>query len=96
MLGHMIRRLSDSILLPYDIESYAVAMQHAVQSLKYDTKINTILQMPMQNVTLSYLERAVEVFAIEANNWTRRIHEMENSTIKNDPILARMINDQVN
>jgi N-acetylated-alpha-linked acidic dipeptidase len=88
VMAHAVRQVADSLVLPYDVQAYAVSMQRGVTGLRQ--RIDGSRDMRQQNVTLDYLDEAIARFALRADNWTRSV----NGTDFEDPIAVRALNDQ--
>ena len=94
VLALSARKLADEPLLPHDFLAVAHAMGRGLHALRADQRYQEVAlhaSTGNQNVTLDYLEEAVEYFEEAAANWTDRSDRVN----LRDPLAVRAFNDQV-
>ncbi|XP_064600785.1 uncharacterized protein LOC135466961 [Liolophura sinensis] len=82
------RNLAESLILPFNVSDYGVALDNFRKTL-YDD-YGTLMNQTGQ-IDLSQLTSAVDSFITSATDFHQRVKSID----KNNPILTRMVNDQM-
>ena len=91
---HMMLQLSESALLPFATQHFVAAVKNGVASLEEEGKVK-VLQDAGLGKPYDVLLEAIEELAAACISWSKRKEEMVKSGELNDPIEARMLNDQI-
>ncbi len=93
VLALSARKLADEPLLPHDFVKISEMLGRGVDSLGSDPRYEAVVSASTRqhNVTLDYLEDAVDYFGDAAANWTARAALVDRS----NPLAVRAFNDQV-
>ena len=103
-LVYLIRQLSDSLLLPFDVMEYSNVLREALDGIeKYsETRVEQLPASSNTNaefkdylrdndVSLDLLDRAIDGFKEVSKVWNQTLETVD----KTNPILIRMLNDQM-
>jgi N-acetylated-alpha-linked acidic dipeptidase len=85
--GELIRRLADSLILPFNCSRYASVLKEEYQIFKnqYESDFKSL------NIELKHVENAIDNFAIQS----RKFHERLNKIDMKKYHLIRMYNEQL-
>ncbi|XP_070181932.1 putative N-acetylated-alpha-linked acidic dipeptidase [Littorina saxatilis] len=83
----MLRSLSDSLIIPFNVSDYVWGLENNRQQL--DTDYGSLLAQHIDNYT--NLETAIKEFAQDVHNFESAVAGMD----KTDPMAIRMVNDQL-
>uniref|UniRef100_A0A8D1G224 glutamate carboxypeptidase II n=1 Tax=Sus scrofa TaxID=9823 RepID=A0A8D1G224_PIG len=88
--GGIVFELANSVVLPFDCRDYAVVLRNYADKL-YNISMNHPQEMKAYSVSFDSLFSAVKNFTEIASNFSERVQDLD----KNNPILLRIMNDQL-
>ncbi|XP_060159956.1 glutamate carboxypeptidase 2 isoform X2 [Globicephala melas] len=88
--GGIVFELANSIVLPFDCRDYAVVLRKYADKI-YNISMKHPQEMKTYNVSFESLFSAVKNFTEIASNFSERLQDLD----KNNPILLRIMNDQL-
>uniref|UniRef100_A0A8I6ABM7 glutamate carboxypeptidase II n=1 Tax=Rattus norvegicus TaxID=10116 RepID=A0A8I6ABM7_RAT len=88
--GAMVFELANSIVLPFDCQSYAVALKKHAETI-YNISMNHPQEMKAYMISFDSLFSAVNNFTDVASKFNQRLQDLD----KSNPILLRILNDQL-
>ncbi|XP_032496874.1 glutamate carboxypeptidase 2 isoform X2 [Phocoena sinus] len=88
--GGIVFELANSIVLPFDCRDYAVVLRKYADKI-YNISMKHPQEMKTYNVSFESLFSAVKNFTEIASNFSERLQGLD----KNNPILLRIMNDQL-
>ncbi|XP_006508086.1 glutamate carboxypeptidase 2 isoform X1 [Mus musculus] len=88
--GAMVFELANSIVLPFDCQSYAVALKKYADTI-YNISMKHPQEMKAYMISFDSLFSAVNNFTDVASKFNQRLQELD----KSNPILLRIMNDQL-
>uniref|UniRef100_A0A8C6C5H9 Aminopeptidase NAALADL1 n=1 Tax=Monodon monoceros TaxID=40151 RepID=A0A8C6C5H9_MONMO len=88
--GGLVFELANSIVLPFDCRDYAVVLRKYADKI-YNISMKHPQEMKTYNVSFESLFSAVKNFTEIASNFSERLQDLD----KNNPILLRIMNDQL-
>ena len=104
VMVYIIRQLSDSLLLPFDVMEYSNVLSEALDNIKEysETRVEQLLTssnsndefkdlMKTNDVSLDILKGAIDGFKVASEKWNKTLETVD----KTNPILIRMLNDQM-
>ncbi|XP_068411097.1 glutamate carboxypeptidase 2 isoform X2 [Eschrichtius robustus] len=88
--GGIVFELANSIVLPFDCRDYAVVLRKYADKI-YNISMKHPQEMKTYSVSFESLFSAVKNFTEIASNFSERLQDLD----KNNPILLRIMNDQL-
>ncbi|KAB0376829.1 hypothetical protein FD755_011273 [Muntiacus reevesi] len=88
--GGIIFEIANSIVLPFDCRDYAVVLRKYADKI-YNISMKHPQEMKTYSVSFDSLFSAVKNFTEIASNFSERLQDLD----KNNPILLRIMNDQL-
>ncbi|XP_072825128.1 glutamate carboxypeptidase 2 [Vicugna pacos] len=88
--GGIVFELANSIVLPFDCRDYAVVLRNYADKI-YNISMKHPQEMKTYSVSFDALFSAVKNFTEIASNFSERLQDLD----KNNPILLRIMNDQL-
>ncbi|XP_044114273.1 putative N-acetylated-alpha-linked acidic dipeptidase isoform X2 [Neovison vison] len=88
--GGMVFELANSIVLPFDCRDYAIVLRNYADKI-YNISMKHPQEMNTYHVSFDALFSAVKNFTEIASKFNERLQDLD----KNNPILLRIINDQL-
>lgn len=90
LMLEIVRSLSDSLILPYDLEAVAMTLLHSVDDLNNQSRVS-LLDHGISRVKLDLLSTAVVDFKKAVSGFQEHILHVN----RKDPLAVRRINDQM-
>ncbi|XP_055970578.1 glutamate carboxypeptidase 2 isoform X3 [Sorex fumeus] len=88
--GGMVFEVASSVVLPFDCQDYAVVLKKYADKI-YNISMKHEQEMQKYRVSFDSLYSAVKNFTEIASKFNERLHDLD----KNNPILLRIMNDQL-
>ena len=104
VLVYLIRQLSDSLILPFDIEAYSEVLNEAFRNIRdfseqsmeeiegvADSDRSFQEHLDSNDVSFDLLKDGIDDFKKQAEDWEKSLETLD----KSNPIVIRMLNDQM-